>query len=423
MAIKHYSWKNGPDDIQQHSIAKHKILQSYLSAYFQTLVGSGQRRDEFKLTLVDGFAGGGLYYHADTRKLVKGSPLILLNAEKEAEFEINRTRTKPVRLDISYFFTEANQDAHLHLTKVLQDEGYGPRIGKSIFLRHGRFQEEAASIIEFIKRKSPRNGRSIFILDQFGYAAVPKSLIRTILKSLSGAEIILTFAVDSLLNFANESNFQNGLDRIEIPSCLGGRTFSEIKQNDRDWRLFIQSALYKELVTDCGAEHYTPFFIRNQQGHGDYWLLHLSQHHKARDVMTEVHWKNQNDFIHYAGAGLDMFNMVGYDPTYDSSFHGQAELGFEFDDVARSRSLAALKEQIPPIVYAAGEGITYERLYSDTCNHSPAGGDIYQQALIELSGFGALQVVGKDGTSRRSAARISLSDRILPPKQRPLVFL
>lgn len=420
MAIKHYSWKSGPDEIQQHSIAKHKILQSYLSAYFQTLVGSGQPRDEFKLTLVDGFAGGGLYYHADTRELVKGSPFILLNAEREAEFEINRTRTKPVRLDISHFFIEANRHAHLHLRKVLEEEGHGFRIGKNIFVRHGLFQEEAAAIIEFIKKKTPRNGRSIFILDQFGYTAVPKSLINTILSSLPSAEIILTFGVDSLLNYADERNFQYGLKQIEIPNCLGDRTFSEIKQSDRDWRLFIQSALYKELVTDCGAQHYTPFFIRNRKGHGDYWLLHLSQHHKARDVMTAVHWKNQNDFIHYAGAGLDMFNMIGYDPTYDDEHKGQGRLGFEFDDLARSRSVAALKEQIPEIVYGTNDGMTYERLYADTCNLSPAYSAIYQQALFELSAGGILRIVGKDGSLRRSAARIGPSDLISQPNQRRL---
>lgn len=420
MAIKHYSWKNGPDEIQQHSIAKHKILQSYLSAYFQTLVGGGQPRDEFKLTLVDGFAGGGLYYHADTKELVKGSPFILLNAEREAEFAINRTRTKPVRLDVSHFFIEAKKDAHLHLRKVLTEEGYGSRLEKNIFLRHGLFQNEAASIIEFIKKKSPRNGRSIFILDQFGYKAVPKSLLNRILSSLPSAEIILTFAVDSLLNFADEANFQNGLKQIEIPRCLGDRTFSEIKEDHRDWRLFIQSALYKELVTDCGAQHYTPFFIRNRQGHGDYWLLHLSQHHKARDVMTAVHWKNQNDFIHYAGAGLDMFNMVGYDPAYDDEHRGQNRLGFEFDDIARSHSVAALKEQIPQIIYGTEEGMTYARLYAGTCNLSPAHSDIYRQALFELSSEGVLRILGKDGSLRRSAARISPSDLISQPNQRRL---
>ena len=77
------------------------------------------------------------------------------------------------------------------------------------------------------------------------------------------------------------------------------------------------------------------FFIRNSGGHGDYWLIHMSQHHKARDVMTEVHWKYRNNFIHYGGSGLDMFNLVGYDPNSDENFHGQSALGFEFDDTAK----------------------------------------------------------------------------------------
>ena len=121
MTQKHYNWKNGPDVIQQHSIAKHRILESYLAAYFQTLVSS-PNQDVLKLTLVDGFAGGGLYTHNDTRELVKGSPLICLNATKEADFLINKDRRKPVKLDVSYFFVEADRHAHLHLDKVLRDE-------------------------------------------------------------------------------------------------------------------------------------------------------------------------------------------------------------------------------------------------------------------------------------------------------------
>jgi len=65
MAINHYDWKDGPAPIQQHSVAKHRILQSYLRAYFQTLVSSPSQ-DVLRLTLVDGFSGGGLYYHTDT---------------------------------------------------------------------------------------------------------------------------------------------------------------------------------------------------------------------------------------------------------------------------------------------------------------------------------------------------------------------
>ncbi len=303
---------------------------------------------------------------------------------------------------------------------TLRSEGYSNRIGQSIHLRHAKFEHEAASIIEFIKKKSPRNGRSIFALDQFGYNAVPTSLIKKILHTLPGAEIILTFAVDSLLNYANETILANGLKRIEIPDILKGRTLKEIKSSARDWRLLIQSTLYSALVTQCGAKHYTPFFVRNTSGHGDYWLIHLSQHHRARDVMTDVHWKNQNYFIHYGGSGLNMFNMLGYDPNFDIAHLGQSELGFEFDPLARKASVAALMEQIPNIIYAHEEGLSYGILYATTCNDSPASGEIYQDALEELVTQNVIEIVGEAGSRRKSARQIKSSDQIVAPAQRRL---
>lgn len=112
MSRKPYDWKNGPDFIQQHSIAKHRILQSYLAAYFRTLVRfPGQ--DQLRLTLVDGFAGGGQYIHSDTRELVKGSPFIFLDATREAEYLINKDRRNPVILNVDYFL--------LRLTGMLLD--------------------------------------------------------------------------------------------------------------------------------------------------------------------------------------------------------------------------------------------------------------------------------------------------------------
>ena len=51
MTLKQYNWKNGPDLIQQHSVAKHRILQAYLAAYFRTLVSSPNPVSYTHLTL------------------------------------------------------------------------------------------------------------------------------------------------------------------------------------------------------------------------------------------------------------------------------------------------------------------------------------------------------------------------------------
>jgi three-Cys-motif partner protein len=423
MPRKPYVWKNGPDHIQQYSVAKHKILQSYLAAYYKTLVSS-PNQDVLRLTLVDGFAGGGLYIHNDTGELVEGSPLIFLNATQEAEYLINKERRKPVRLEVDYFFIEADRHAYAHLDKVLRDKGYGNQIGSTIHLSHAKFQEKAGTIIDFIKNKSPRNGRSIFALDQYGYKEVPTHLIQTIFKNLPSAEVILTFGVDSLLNYASDGSLtQDLLDEIGIPDVFNGRTISEIKSSERDWRLFIQSALYRTLVSRCGANHFTPFFIRNKNGHGDYWLIHLSQHHRARDVMTEVHWDNNNYFIHYGGAGLDMFQMVGYDPDHDSAHKRQSELGFEFDNIARNTSVQTLNEHIPKRIYANDEGVSFGVLFATTCNGSPASAEIYRESVGQLIEQKIVEVISETGVKRRSGQQIKANDQIIAPQQRGLFLI
>jgi hypothetical protein len=247
-------------------------------------------------------------------------------------------------------------------------------------------------------------------LDQFGYKDVPTMLIQKIFNNLPSAEIILTFGVDSFINFANDSHLTNALlENIGLPDILQGKTIDEIKSSERNWRLFIQSGLYHGIVSRCGAKHYTPFFVRNKDGHGDYWLIHLSQHHRARDVMTEVHWRNNNHFIHYGGSGLNMFQVVGYDPEYDSDYQKQTKLGFEFDDFARKSSIRSLKEQIPGLIYANSEGSSFESLFASTCNHSPASAEIYREAIGQLMEENDVEVRSLNGGKRRSSQQIKCS--------------
>lgn len=414
-----YEWKNGPAEIDQHSIAKHKILESYLAAYFKTLVGN-QPRDEFKLTLVDGFAGGGLYKHSNTAEVIKGSPFILLDSEKIADFNINQNRTKKVKLDISYFFIEKDKNTYNFLINQLSEKNYKDKFNKNIFVFNSSFEEKCNDIINFIKKKSPRNGRSIFILDQFGFSDVPFPLIRKILSELNSSEIILTFGVDSLLTYANPEIFKNFENKAGLPSILKDKPIEEIKKSNKDWRLFLQSIIYNTLIKEASASFYTPFFIRNSGGHGDYWLIHLSQHPKARDVMTEVHWNTQNNFIHYAGPGLDMFNLLGYDPNFDSQFLQQNTLGFEFDNHARQLSINKITEQLPKLIRTQSEIITFDQIYSLTCNNSPATNEIYRQALVNLVHEKEIEIISDKNEYRKSPNQIKSSDFIILPRQKSI---
>ena len=422
MAKVPYIWDIGqrPPVIKPHSVAKHEILRSYLVAYIRTLISS-PHQEEFRLTLVDGFAGGGIYYHEKDRQNVPGSPLVMLEAVSEAQSLVNRGRPKKVQLLIDYFFIEPDRRAMAVLRRELIDRGYEKDIGITIHLVETTFQSQSAQVTEFIKKKG-RATRSIFLLDQYGYSEVPTTMINSLLRNLPGAEILLTFAVDSFLNFVGDHHSSKKLlKQIGVPGLFRGRSIKEIKQSEAHWRLYIQSCLYKDLVDACGARFYTPFFIRSTQGHGDYWLIHLSQRPRARDVMTRIHWEKNNLFIHYGGAGINMFHMLGYVPERDSACTGQMDL-FCFDDPAKKASVNMLTEQIPQLIYPDPEGMSFGELFATTCNSSPASADIYKEALAGLVQLKELEVVGHDGSQRRSASRIHDADQIVPPRQRHFLF-
>ena len=139
--------------------------------------------------------------------------------------------------------------------------------------------------------------------------------------------------------------------------------------------------------------------------------------------MTEVHWQYRNNFIHYGGSGLDMFNLVGYDPNSDENFHGQSALGFEFDDMAKDFSIRQLTEEFPRLIYAHEQGISFETLFANTCNKSPATESIYREALGKLVVEKEIQIVGADGRIRRNGNNIKSTDQIVPHIQRKLFSL
>ncbi|WP_367432465.1 three-Cys-motif partner protein TcmP [Snodgrassella alvi] len=411
-----FNWGERIPELDEHSKAKLKILESYLILYFKTL-SINPRMDNIKVTIVDGFAGGGLYQDAKTKEEIKGSPLVCLDSVKLADYEINHERTKRINLDVDFIFNDKEKTHIDSLKNILKIKNYLPN--KKIHFLESEFASRLDNIIDFIKNKNPKNGRSIFILDQCGYANVPFQAINKIFNKLPTAEIILTFAVDAILNYASANGTTAQiLNNIGInnSSDLLAEGLQKRRLSKKNWRFETQFGLYKNMRESCVAKYFTPFFIRNKTGHGYYWLIHMSQHPKARDVMMNVHWENHNYFIHYGGAGLNMFDMLGYDPDIDVEATNQ--LGFEFDNKAEEKSINELVEDLPNLIYQNKNGITFEQLFTNTCNTTPATSQIYRRSLNLNLQNKEILIVSKDGkTYRRSANSISDSDIILPAKQ------
>ena len=182
--------------IEGHSKAKLDVLRNYLRAYFGRL-NSNPYRDEFKLDLVDGFAGGGTFLDRD--EVVPGTPLIMLEESAAASKRLNQNRTKPLNFDCQYYFVDKEVNHTDHLRKVLNKCGH-PANDEKIVVIHSLFQDVVGKIIKQILSRQPKAGRAIFLLDQTGFSQMPLELVAQIFHELPAAEVILTFAADALTN-------------------------------------------------------------------------------------------------------------------------------------------------------------------------------------------------------------------------------
>ena len=89
--MKLFDWKNWKKGLlpplEPHSEGKLQVLRDYVEDYICILCSDSFGRDIFRITIVDGFAGGGVYALDK-----KGSPHVLLEAVETAEFLRPRER-------------------------------------------------------------------------------------------------------------------------------------------------------------------------------------------------------------------------------------------------------------------------------------------------------------------------------------------
>jgi hypothetical protein len=255
-------------------------------------------------------------------------------------------------------------------------------------------------------------GATIFLLDQYGYTQVPLDLLRTIFSALLKPEVILTFAYDQLVTWVQEYDRLNRrLVDLGVPSIARDEYEVAVSQ-ENGHEFFVQRTLHRAFLSF--AKYYTPFFIMSRKSNMAFWLVHLSMHARARDVMTGLHWELQNSFAHFGGVG---HNMLGYDPNNPPP-NMQA---YFFDDDAHSRTLWKLQDDLPPLIRAYSDGVEFRQFFADIANESPGDSEVLKEALIGLAEVGVIRLLTKAGGEKRSIASLGSTDRLIIPQQ-PMFF-
>ena len=405
-----FTWhpNDPPPNLPEHSKAKLAVLRRYLRAYFDRL-GTNPARDEFRLDLVDGFAGGGIFQDGNT--IESGTPLIMLEESKAAQDRLNRNRIKPLHFDCKMHFVDVNPDHTDHLRKILADRGYQVH-SEEISIHNEPFEDVADDIIADILHRQPRVGRTIFLLDQTGFSQVALALVARIFSKLPTAEVILTFASDALLNhLADRPQLVNAVAPVEL-------TQSRIQdliqlRNGDGGRALSQRVLREHIRNATGATYDTPFFIRPKQSRRALWFIHLSRHPTARDVMLQCHWDSFNTFEHY---GSGSFDMLGWDALNT----GTLPL-FRFEELDAKQMQDQLLNSMPAELYAlaAENPITVDVVRHMLANKTAARFSDLDRTILALAEEREFDILNPDGKVRsRTLTRLGPTDLISVPKMR-----
>lgn len=399
-----------PPAVEEHSMAKLAVLRRYIRAYFDRL-GTNPARDQFRLDLVDGFAGGGIFQNG--RDVVPGTPLIMLEEYKAAESRLNHGRNKPLHFDCKFHFVDVNREHTDYLRRVLADRGY--RVdGGEIVVHTSPFEDVADDIVTEIRQRQPQAGRSIFLLDQTGFSQVELALVARILERLPAAEVIMTFAADALLNHLSESP---AMIKAVAPLGLTDLQIADLiqLQGGDGGRALVQRVMRQHFRSATKATFDTPFFIRPKRSHRALWFLHLSRHPTARDVMIQCHWDSSNTFEHY---GTGDFDMLGWNALVPGS--GTLPL-FHFGELDAEQMQEQLLNSMPGEIRALASAgpITVDTMRHMFANRTAARFSDLDTVILKLSYEKEFDILNSEGKKRsRRLTRLRPTDLISVPELR-----
>lgn len=413
MTKKHYSWRLGEalPKLGDHSRAKHRILDTYIRRYIEVCTATPVQ-ERLNLTIVDGYSGGGRYSFMNGD--VPGSPLILLNAIAEAQAALNAQRPKGFEIKTQFVFIDLHRFHTDFLRAEIEASPFRGELGRTIHVWTADFNDRVDDAIALARRHSPQRGRSIWLLDQYGWSSVAFASMRRILGSLEKAEIFLNFSVDALIDYMSEERLeQKGYRDINLdPGFI--RELMADRGEGAGWRTLIQNTLYKHLRTETGAEFYSPFFIHSHEAHRSYWFIHLSRHREARNVIGNIHWQENTVSLHHGRPGLQ---ALGFANAADPR---QFELPYSFDDHARRQSRLALLDQIPSQIRDAIDADlapSLEMLFGNHCNDTPVTKEIFEEVLLELRDEKEVRIEDGSGKEKPRTQNLAWTDRIILTRQ------
>lgn len=407
MVGKSYDWEGGAE-LEEHTKKKHQILREYFREYLITRCKLPQQ-EKFRLAIIDGFAGGGLYACGGF-----GSPLIFIDVLIKTSIEINIERDKqglkPLGIECYLVLNDKTtpvvEQLKRNVSPLLLEAESIEQLYIHTYYCSGEFELIYPEIKQRLIAEKYRN--VFFNLDQCGYSQVTSPIIRDIILSWKSAEIFLTFMIKSLLTYLSPNSKSNGVPlepemRQKIDALLKD---SDSIMGKREWLAEAELIAFHHLK-DCAA-FVSPFSIQNPSG-WQYWLMHFATSYRARQVY--------NDVLHRCGAqahfGRSGLKMLSYNPNCE----GQLYL---FDKSSREAAKEALYDDIPRFVAESGDALSMHEFYVSAYSETPAHSEDIHEIIMSNED---MEVITESGGRRRQANTIKPSDTLKIKSQKSFFFL
>ena len=365
-----------------HTEAKQELLARYVQKYIEITAGAAASKPAkvFKFTVIDAFAGGGLFRESDTQRRIEGTPLRILAAVEEAKRAVvgiprPRALLGPLGLEIAVHFNDVDPEAVSYLKEVLKNQGHDVD-GTNIRITKGKFDAQLDAMIGAVKLQQPRAGKSIFVLDQTGYSQVRPEHVRKIFNELSGSEVILTMAASRMVSPFFGLSRRYALDR-KVGGWLLRKDVIDMMQreesNEQTQAVKLRGVM-SELVSETGATGYSCFTLRPHRGNY-MWIMHLVRTKRAsfaRDTMLDLQWRVERASLHIGGVPADYLGFQGLrrrDPE------GSELFTFELTEAERTHlrdqyAESVLRQSLSRENLSRVGGVRVEDLLQDTENRT-----------------------------------------------------
>jgi three-Cys-motif partner protein len=409
MVEKAYSWISGAA-LEEHSKRKLKVVREYFARYLAVRCQLPQQ-SRFRLAIVDGFSGGGVYSCGTA-----GSPLIFIQELSTATEGFNLRRVSegmtPLNIECLLILNDYDPD----VVNILKDhvapleadiKQNMPKLHLRVEYFNKGFEQAYPDIKLLLERGRYQN--VLFNLDQCGHSHVEQRTIIDITSSFSSAEIFYTFMIAPMLAFLRKSD-PAWLSKSLSPLGVDVTNMSALEalMNNSAW-LGTAERLVFDAFKRCAA-FVSPFSINNPDG-WRYWLIHFANSYRARQEYNNILHVNSSAQAHFGRSGL---NMLSYDPAHDGAL-------YLFDASGRAEAKKQLFDDIPRLVMDFGDAVGVGEFYGSIYNATPAHMDDVHAVIIDNPD---LEVITDSGGERRKSNTIRATDTLRMKHQRsfPIFF-